>query len=303
MNKTAVVMLGFGAPESLDDVGRFMKNLTGRDIPDDRLEAIKDKYRAIGGGSPLTSIARRQAKALEDKLEQFGYQLPVMIGMCYMEPFIDEVIRELAQSGYKTIIGVSLSPQNSRVTTGAYLERFRDAAKANGCEAIEVLDWPKNSNYLKALYSSIARAIEAAGSDSWVLFSAHSVPKEHIDTGDTYLDEIKDTIAGLEEMSGGLDCSLSFQSKGGPGSWLEPSTDDELVNLAGRGVRNVVIVAISFISDHMENLYDIDIVYQKKAKELGLNLVRVESLNDSDGLVTAMAESVLAAISNQDSKP
>lgn len=292
----AVLLLGFGAPEKVSDVARFMKNLTGRDLSPERLALIEDKYKQIGGGSPLLKITRRQAVALAKELKHMGHPMPVEVGMCYMDPLIKDAVADLCSKGFNRLIGVSMSAQHSRVTTGAYINRFRKAVRKHKCENSEISEWTKNIHYLKALAGSISDAITIAGADAPVIFSAHSVPKEHVETGDTYLHEIGETIEGLEGIMGVFRHELAFQSRGGPGAWLEPTTDEVIERLAREGVKSAVIVAISFISDHMESLYDIDIIYKQKASELGMRLIRAKSLNDSPGLIKAIAESIAAKL-------
>lgn len=292
--QTAVILLGFGAPECLEDVDRFMKNLTGREMPPERLASIREKYRQIGGGSPLLRIAKAQAQALEAALADTGHRWPVEVGMCYLDPHIDDVIDGLAKRGYTRFIGVSLSPQNSRVTTGAYLNCFRDAVNKRGFIGLEVADWSRSEHYLDALASTIIAAQEEAGPEAPIIFSAHSVPREHVDSGDTYLAEIESAVEAVMARVEPVPYWLSFQSRGGPGSWLEPTTDEVLEKLSSQGLESVIIVAISFISDHLENLYDIDIVYQQKAADLGIRLVRASSLNVMPGLIKAMAETIIA---------
>jgi ferrochelatase len=222
--------------------------------------------------------------------------------MRYWHPLIEKVVPELYESGIRRLIVVSLYPQYSVATTGSSLNRLREVTAEYGIEIFNILSWFDHPIYIRALVESITEGLkvfvesaaeaEDATAGVHVLFSAHSLPVKFIEEGDPYPDQIMGTI---REVVGKLDIrwSLSFQSKSGPVQWLEPSTDAMLKDLAEKGIKNVLVVPISFVSDHIETLYEIDILYKQLAAELGMKLERVASLNTSPLFIAALQDIVL----------
>ena len=286
-------------------------------------------YSLIGGKSPILDITNAQAKALEAALntrdegrgtrdeivrrlsEQSerssiipsALHFKVCVGMRYWHPLIEEVIPEIHNAGIRKLIVLSLYPQYSLATTGSSLSKFKEVASKYKMEAFCIESWFNHPLYIEALVDVIRKGMDIFAEsmehrakdmepDIHILFSAHSLPQKFIDEGDPYVQQIKGTI---EEIARRIEIKwhLSYQSKSGPVKWLEPSTDEKLKELAAKGVRNILVVPISFVSDHIETLYEIDILYRQLAEELGLCLRRTESLNTRPVFIEAMRDIIM----------
>jgi ferrochelatase len=308
-----VILLNLGGPDSLDAVRPFLYNLfSDRDIirlgpallqkPIASLViSMKAKktiaaYRLIGGKSPLPDITTAQAQALESLLNaslttRHSSQFSVKVGMRYWHPFVDEALKQMTGKGVGKIIALTLYPHYSIATTGSSIKDFKAAASKYPVEYSCVTSWFDHPIYIAALVEKIKKGLEAFQEKPTVLFSAHSLPQKFIDAGDPYVREIQGTI---DALAGRLDIEwrLSYQSKTGPVKWIEPSTEQMLHELAGKGIKNLLVVPISFVSDHIETLYEIDILYKEMAEKLGINLKRTESLNTSSRFIEALADIV-----------
>lgn len=307
-----VVLLNMGGPEALDEVEPFLFNLfadreiirlgpwawlqkiIARRIVKKRAPKSREAYRLIGGGSPLARISAEQGRALAARLASEGDYM-VRCAMRYWHPLAAETLAEFAQAGVSRLLALPLYPHYSKATTGSSLNDLkRAAAEADFPFTIEQIEaWPDQPHYIEALAATMATG--AAGfedEDFTVLYSAHSLPVSFIKEGDPYLEHIKRTIAALAQLTGRRG-RLSFQSRSGPVRWLEPSTPDMLRQLAAEKVKNVLMVPISFISDHVETLYEVDIQYRELARSLGIRLLRPPALNTHPGLIEALAQQVL----------
>lgn len=312
-------MLNLGGPDSIRAVRPFLFNLfSDRDIirlgppflqkPLAFLISLlrsgktERAYSLIGGKSPILDITMAQAKALESSLNPSSIahqQLPrikVYVGMRYWYPFIEEAVEKAFNDGVRRILGLSLYPHYSTATTGSSLREFERVINERR-EQVEysfIMSWFNNPFYIEAMVDVIKRGFESFGRMP-VLFSAHSLPERFIIEGDPYLDEIKGTIKAISEKIE-IEHYLSFQSKSGPVKWLEPSTEEMLYTLSEKGIKNLLVVPISFVSDHIETLYEIDILYKGLAEQLGIKLFRTESLNTHPMLIMALQDLVIRKI-------
>jgi ferrochelatase len=319
-----IVMLNLGGPDSLQAVRPFLYNLfSDRDIirlgppflqkplawliSTLRSKKTESMYRLIGGKSPILDITMSQAEALEKALNadvraysNTPLQFKVYIGMRYWYPFIKETVNNILKDGVSRLIVLSLYPHYSKATTGSSVDDFkRVIGKDININYIEQwYDFPAYIDSLADLIASGTEEFRESGFD--ILYSAHSLPQSFIDEGDPYLDHIKQTINKVNERLAeepynitDLKWRLSFQSKTGPVKWLEPSTEETINKLSEEGCRNLFVVPISFVSDHIETLYEIDIQYKELAKEKGINLKRCASLNISDKFISALKELII----------
>ncbi|NOX20891.1 MAG: ferrochelatase [Nitrospirae bacterium] len=307
--KTAVILLNLGGPDTLSAVRPFLYNLfSDRDIIPlgppflqkpiawlisvFRAPKTKSAYRLIGGGSPIYEITKNQARLLEQALSE-SREIPVYVGMRYWHPFIEEALSEAKTEGIERIIGLSLYPHYSRATTGSTKKVFEEIAEKLGLQTDFIDSWYDHPLYIEALVDLIMKNL------SWadvLLFSAHSLPESFIREGDPYLDEILGTIGAIMKRLKSTvtppPYMVSFQSRSGPVKWLEPSTDDAVVELSKKGAKNILVVPISFVSDHIETLYEIDILYKEIAKKEGINLQRIDSLNTHPLFIKALEDLV-----------
>jgi protoporphyrin/coproporphyrin ferrochelatase len=259
-------------------------------------------YAQIGGGSPLRRITEQQATALRGELARRSVDATVYVGMRYWRPYAEEAIDQIVRDGVDELILLPLYPQFSVSTTGSSFKDFETLMdKRNGFRSIShryVPQWHTHKTYIKALAEQIAAEIEKFPDPNprnvHLLFSAHSVPQVYIERGDPYLQHIEETVRLVCEELGDLSpVHLSFQSKVGPVKWLEPSTDAKLRELASKGVEQILAIPISFVSDHIETLYELDILYKKLAEEINVKVYRrLPALNCNPTFIKALADIV-----------
>ena len=306
-----VVLLNLGGPERLEDVEPFLFNLfsdrmiirlgppfmqktIARFIARRRAPKSAQAYAKIGGGSPLGRITADQAQALEKELAPSG-DFKVSMAMRYWQPRARETLTALQNEGVRNIIGLPLYPHYSIATTGSSVADLREAGQSFApplsIEAIE--SWPVQPHYIKALATTIIKGAQLFGSEkAQVVYSAHSLPVKFIREGDPYVEHLKQTIEAVETVTA-MPGRLCYQSRSGPVEWLSPSPPEMLEQLAKEGCKNVLMVPISFVSDHVETLYEIDMLYRDMAKDLGLHLERSPSLNLEPEFITGLKELVL----------
>jgi len=309
--KTGVLLLNLGGPESLDDVEPFLYNLfsdrriirlgpsflqkpIARMIAHRRAPKSMENYRKIGGGSPIGSITEKQARALEQKLSEKGR---FVVGVCmrYWRPFADQALQEMVAAGVDTLIALPLYPHYSIATTGSSFFDLQKTARkqAPSVSIKEIRSWPDEPAYINCLAGRIKEGLERFDDAAVeIVYSAHSLPKKFIDEGDPYVDETTMTIKALESITNRKG-HLCFQSRSGPVEWLEPSTPDMIKRLSKKGCRNILMVPISFVSDHVETLYEIDMLYRDMASEMGIRLESTRGLNNDPEFINALADLIL----------
>ena len=309
---TGVILLNMGGPEKLEDVRPFLYNLfSDREIirlgpfflqkplawfiSKRRAPKSIKTYEKIGGGSPLTSITFEQGRALEKALRNHG-DYCVVNAMRYWHPDSDTALRNLIDKGISKVIALALYPHYSCATTGSSITALKEAInRTNKAIDLTVIDsWPTQPDYIKALANNIQEAVALFAPDHpQVVYSAHSLPVSFIEEGDPYVDHIKQTIQSIENLTG-LRGKLCFQSRSGPVEWLTPSTPDMLESLAKEKCKNILMVPISFVSDHVETLYEINMLYRDQAHELGMRLESSKSLNCNPEFIRGLKKLILA---------
>lgn len=311
---TGILLLNLGGPESLNDVEAFLYNLfsdrqiirlgpsflqkpIARIIARRRAPKSKESYRKIGGGSPISRITQEQAAALGKRLAPEG-SFKVGVCMRYWKPYATEALGEMIDAGIKRIIALPLYPHYSIATTGSsFIDLQRTAQKSDpSLTILEIRSWPSEPAYINCMVKRIQEGLELFTNEpAEIVYSAHSLPKKFIEEGDPYVDETKITIKAIEQITG-QPGHLCFQSRSGPVEWMEPSTPDMLSTLAQQGCRNILMVPISFVSDHVETLYEIDMLYKENARELGIRLESTRGLNDDPEFIEALANLVLTRL-------
>lgn len=310
--KIGVVLLNMGGPDTLDDIQPFLHNLfsdreiiqlgpaflqkpLARVISRKRAPKSRGIYEQIGGKSPLLQLTSEQASALAKDLHQYGEYI-VSCAMRYWPPFAEETLTQMLADGIESLIVLPLYPHYSRATTGSSLSHLRKSLQSL-CPDLPVhtiLSWPTQVSYIMALAENIKKEIDfAENGHTAIVYSAHSLPVSFIREGDPYVDHIKLTISAVEKITK-QQGRLCYQSRSGPVEWLSPSTPDMIKELAKSGCKNILMVPISFVSDHVETLYEIDIEYMNLAQSLGIKLRRCESLNTQQLFIKALRELVLS---------
>ncbi len=315
--KIAVFLLNLGGPETLDDVEPFLVNLfsdrkiirlgpwfmqkfIARRIARKRAPKSRACYRQIGGGSPLKKITAAQGMALDKELAAVG-DFTSMTVMRYWPPYAAAMLADCRQQGITKIVALTLYPHYSLATTGSSMDDLERAVaeSSSSFDVIAIESWPDEDRYIQCLAHNIIQGMTRFGEQRVALvYSAHSLPVKFIEAGDPYLEQLKDTIAAIEDKTG-IKGRLAFQSRSGPVEWLGPSTPDMLELLGAEGCQNVLMLPISFVSDHVETLYEIDILYRGQAKDLGMRLERVDSLNTQPAFIEGLAGLVIDACRKQ----
>jgi ferrochelatase len=290
--KSAILLLAHGSPDSPADVPEFMGYITGgRPIPDSVIQEITHRYSLIGK-SPLTAITMQQAEALQAKLG-----LPVYVGMRNWKPFIADAVRNMMEKGVDQVIAICLAPQNSSTSVGLYRKALAAELKP-GISVQFVESWHDHPLLVQAFAERLEpiwrQASNEVGAPVPVIFTAHSVPMRTIQAGDPYERQTKETARLVGGKVAGLSPELqhfAFQSQGmSGGPWLGPTVESAMLELKKLGHQGVVIAPIGFVCDHVEVLYDVDIGFREFAREQGLKMWRPESLNASPTFIAALAK-------------
>jgi len=313
--KIGVVLLNMGGPEKLEDVAPFLYNLfSDRDIirlgppfmqkplawyiARKRAPKSRKTYEKIGGGSPLIRITNEQANALQQMLDGEG-DYSVVTAMRYWRPTASDALQRLSQEKVGRIIALPLYPHFSCATSGSSLgDLKRCAGRLKIDTAIsEVHGWPDNRRYIQSFAENIQEGLAGFGSTSAgevaIVYSAHSLPTSFIEEGDPYLEQLQISIAKIEEITG-YRGRLCFQSRSGPVEWLSPSTPEMIDTLAAEGYKNILMVPISFVSDHVETLYEINMLYRDMARKKGLTCRPCPSLNTKPLFIRSLRDLVIA---------
>lgn len=314
MNKTAVLMLQMGGPDSLEAIQPFLYNLfSDRDIirigpaflqptvagfiSRRRSKKVSEYYKKIGGKSPIRELTQLQATELEKAL---GDNYRCFVAMRYWKPFTHEALSAIKKEGISRVIALSLYPHYSRATVGSSINELERvlAQTDTKLDLSYIRNFHDHPLYIAALAEKVERALSGFGDPRQVqlVFSAHGLPQSFIDSGDPYLDQIQTTVRLTMEHFGDVSHHLAFQSRAGPVKWLEPSTEAKIAELAAAGCKQLLMVPLSFVSDHIETLYEIDIQYKEEAAALGISdFRRTESLNSSPAFIACLEKLVRAA--------
>jgi len=323
VSRTGVLLLGFGGPESIEAVRPFMCNLMDREPSDELVETVCQRYLAIGGGSPLPNIAASIAEGLEERLGQAGSPAPVRVGMSYWHPFIADSVAELMALGCDRIVTLSLSPFESKAASGAYRQAIEEVVAEHGhLEIVEAPLLSKCEEFVDFFAGSTAVAIEdlEPNKGAVVVFTAHSLPEADLVENDPYvagLEEVAQEVAkklgmalgypgagaqtleGFRALGSTADPRawfLAYQSKGArPGGWLGPQLEDLIPAVAASAYTAIVVSPIGFATDHMETLYDLDIVAAGEALDADLEFMRAKVPNDDPRILDAIT-SMLAPL-------
>ena len=313
MTSTAILLLNMGGPlrqarvkpfllELFNDrdiirLGpAFLQPLIARIIVNSRLKDVLQRYREIGGGSPILRESAAQAQALRRALRQAGRTEPVKLVFRYEAPRAEGMLRVLQSRGISRLLPVTLYPHDCRATTGSSLRDLERLAPAFGMELLEgVRHYALDPDFLAA-WEDALRAALVSYPDATVLFSAHSLPRKQVEQGDPYEREIEACVAALKTRLGALPGGhrLAYQSKVGPIPWLTPNVADVIPDLAGR---DVIVAPISFVSEHIETLHELDIEYAHLAKASGVrSWTRVPVPGTHPAYIRCLARRTIAAL-------
>jgi protoporphyrin/coproporphyrin ferrochelatase len=282
---TAVILMAYGSPERPEDIPAYFSDIRGgRPVRQEAVDELTERYRRIGGTSPLNRITEAQRAALEE-----ATGLPVYVGMKHWAPWISEAVEQALGDGAERLVGLVLAPHYSHISIGGYRDRLEKALDGRAGLAF-VESWHDHEPFVALL------AERVRGTDAHVVFTAHSLPERILAEGDPYRDQLLETSQLVAQRAGISDWSFAFQSESPTGEpWLGPDILVKLETLHARGVRKVLVAPVGFVSDHLEILWDLDVEAREKAGELGLELDRIESLNADPAFIRALANLVKKA--------
>jgi ferrochelatase len=297
---TGVLLMTYGSAANAEEVPAYLRSVRGGRDPDPVLVAEFQRRYQLIGWSPLVRITLDQGAALQRLLDadHGAGRYRVEVGMLHSEPRIDQAVARLAVAGARRLVGVVLSPQWSPVIMGGYRRALEAAAWRLGPDAEVILagPWHQTPAFLDALAEKVEQALSRLDPDVPVLFTAHSLPKAVVDRDPGYLDQIAETIDAVVErarLERGR-WQFAYQSAGhSPEEWLTPDLKDLLPAIRAGGHREVLVVPVQFLADHLEILYDLDVAAREEAEEAGLAFHRIELMNTSPRFIRALADVAL----------
>lgn len=318
-NKYAVILLNMGGPDSLETIEPFLNNLFqdpdifkipfgqkifAKLISKLRTPKVAEQYKLIGGKSPQNEHTETQRQLLEKSLRKGNINADVMIAMRYWKPLSIESIKTISKNNYDKIILLPLYPHFSSVTTGSSFNEWWRHYKGDKNKVVEINNYYNQMKYISAISERIDEGLnefpENIRENVELLFSAHSVPQRLITKGDPYQSQILESIRLIMELRNNAEKHhISYQSKVGPVKWLEPSTEEMVKELGTNGTKNLLVIPISFVSDHIETLFELDIEYRKVGEENGIeNYKVITGLNNSPLFIEQLHDLILDEIGN-----
>ena len=299
-NPVGVLVMAYGGPNALEEIPGYLAGIRdGRTTPPEVIEKITNNYRRIGGFSPLLEVSRRQVQAVAARLDPTRFRC--YLGMKHWAPWIEDVVRTMVDDAITHAVSVVLAPQYSHMSIARYQERIREglAMTRGQIEFLHIENYYRAEGLIEALARRVGQGIdsfpESARDSVHVVFTAHSLPERILAAGDPYDKQCRGTARLVAERAqlSPSNWSWSYQSAGrSPEPWLGPDLKARLSSLAASGCRNVVVVPVGFVSDHVEILYDIDVEAQGHAQTLGLRLERPPGLNDDPLYIQTLARLV-----------
>jgi len=293
--KTAVLLMAHGAPRNLDEVEEYVLHIRhGRPLAAEQMAAIKERYRLVGG-SPLLDWTLKQAAALEQKLQNSAIPISrVYTGMRHSPPFIKDTIAEMRADGVTSFVAICMTPQFSRMTIGAYEESLQQGISEIGSSMNYTLvrSFARHPELIRS-FASRVRDVLSEHPSAFVIFTAHSLPERVLQEGDSYDYEVKETARLVAKELSLPDWRFAYQSQGMTSEkWLGPTVESRIDELHAKGIGEVLIAPIGFVCDHLEILYDIDVMFRDYARQKGMTLHRSASLNDSPEFIGLLHELV-----------
>jgi ferrochelatase len=287
-----LLVMAYGGPSSLDEVEPYLMDVRGyRPTSPEIVHEVRERYREIGGHSPILERTRAQADAIESALNVQGQNFKAFVGMRHWHPFIQDTLAEMRAQGIERTVGLVMAPHYSRMSIEAYFKKIEEAN--SGMQVARINDWHLLPEYLNALvgrvHAALERFPESVRNDVPVIFTAHSLPERILEWGDPYPQQLHATMEALMQCLGPRPHEFAYQSAAiSTDPWLGPDASDAMKRYATEGMRHMLICPIGFVCEHVEILYDIDVVYRSLAKDLGVQLERIEMLNDSPEMIRGL---------------
>jgi ferrochelatase len=289
-----LLVMAYGGPNHIDEVEPYLLDVRGyRPTSPEIIHEVRERYREIGGRSPILEQTREQATALESALNTNGQEFKAFVGMRHWHPYINDTLAEMQSQGIARTVGLVMAPHYSRMSIEAYFKKIEQAESP--IEMTPINNWHLLPGYLDALVSRVRAALERfpaeVRSQVPVIFSAHSLPERILEWQDPYPDQLRETVEAVMQRLGDQPHDFAFQSAAISNEpWLGPDVSVLIERYAKEGQKNIISCPIGFVCEHVEVLYDIDIVYQKLAKSLGVRLERIEMVHTAPQMISGLAE-------------
>ncbi|SES70119.1 ferrochelatase [Oceanobacillus limi] len=303
--KMGLLVMAYGTPYTEEDIEPYYTHIRhGRKPEPEALQDLKDRYKAIGGISPLAKITEQQAKALETKLNesQEKYEFVVYIGLKHIHPFIEDAVQKMANEGINEAVSLVLAPHYSTFSVKSYNNRAQEEADKHGISITSVESWYDAPGFIKYWADQINTEYDKMSAEerekAVLIVSAHSLPEKILQHGDPYPDQLKETARLISEETGIKNYELGWQSEGNtPDPWLGPDVQDLTRDLyEQKGYRAFVYAPVGFIADHLEVLYDNDYECKVVCDELGASYYRPEMPNVHPQFIETLADVVLKKV-------
>lgn len=300
-NQKGVLLMAYGTPRDLNEVEPYYRDiLGGRSPSSEAVEELTERYRMVGGKTPLLKITQDVANLLEERLNADAKEFPwhVYVGMKHWHPYIAKAIDEIVSDGVQELIALPLAPHYSKMSIAGYEQLVENSLKNyDSPPATRFIEsWRSNPVFIEMIAQKVLNSLEkfdADPSDVEVMFTAHSLPARILEYGDPYPQELMESAAAVAELAKIESWRFAYQSAGMTGAaWLGPDILDSIETIYNEGKKNILVVPFGFVCDHLEILFDIDIEAIEKAEELGVNLARIEMPNDSPAFIDTLFDLV-----------
>jgi protoporphyrin/coproporphyrin ferrochelatase len=289
-----LLVMAYGGPNNLVEVEPYLLDVRGhRPTSPEIIQEVRERYRAIGGRSPILEQTWSQASALESALNTNDVTFKSFVGMRHWHPFIPAALEDMWAQGIEQAVGLVMAPHYSRMSIGAYYQRIEEANSP--IEIARIEDWHLQPGYIRALAERARDALkgfpEEVRADVPIVFTAHSLPEKILEWNDPYPTQLRETVTAIMELLGSQPHEFAFQSAAiSTVPWLGPDAGEVLKRLSSEGKKHILLCPIGFVCEHVEILYDIDIVYQDLARSLGMHLERIEMLGTAPQMIEGLAE-------------
>jgi ferrochelatase len=301
--KMGLLVMAYGTPYKEEDIERYYTHIRhGRKPDEESLQDLKDRYKAIGGISPLAKITQEQAKKLEEHLNQIQDEIEFTsyLGLKHIEPFIEDAVKEMKQDGIQEAVSIVLAPHFSTFSIQSYNKRAIETAEKLGGPTITTIEsWYKEPKFIDYWAKEVRKTYEKMTDEerekALLIVSAHSLPEKIIQMGDPYPNQLQESAELIAKQAGVSDYAVGWQSAGNtPEPWLGPDVQDLTRDLfEHKGYRAFVYIPVGFVADHLEVLYDNDIECKAVTDELGASYYRPEMPNAKPEFIDALATVVL----------